>query len=171
MRINKQSPPLFLSCYLINLFLFLNSSNLSPTPSRVAPRNIFCTSEIKSQSSHPLLFFCLHFTQQRDNTPTCDKSTHIHQTSLKSASNRKQKDDSFIREWAREHRSLAECLSSERASERCGMETYRLRMDLWIRPLICTTCSSCFALHKEFYRCVRYVLSFAGFPILIYKIN
>lgn len=116
MRINKQSPPLFLSCYLINLFLFLNSSNLSPTPSRVAPRNIFCTSEIKSQSSHPLLFFCLHFTQQRDNTPTCDKSTHIHQTSLKSASNRKQKDDSFIREWAREHRSLAECLSSERAS-------------------------------------------------------
>lgn len=27
------------------------------------------------------------------------------------------------------------------------------------------------ALHKECYRCVRYVLSFAGFPILIYKIN
>lgn len=119
------------SYHAINLFLFLNSSNLSPTPSRVAPRNIFCTSEIKSQSSHPLLFFCLHFTQQRDNTPTCDKSTHIHQTSLKSASNRKQKDDSFIREWAREHRSLAECLSSERAS---GVEWKHIG-SLWIYGL------------------------------------
>lgn len=72
--------------------------------------------------NHSLLIHSSSFvsiSHNKEITPTCDKSTHIHQTSLKSASNRKQKDDSFITEWAREHRSLSERLNSERLS---GME-------------------------------------------------
>lgn len=72
--------------------------------------------------NHSLLIHSSSFvsiSHNKEITPTCDKSTHIHQTSLKSASNRKQKDDSFITEWAREHRSLSARLNSERLS---GME-------------------------------------------------
>lgn len=70
MRINKQRPPLFLSCYLINLFLFLSSSNLYLTPS---PKH-FCTSEIKITDffSTPLLLFPFH---------TNKEITHPHVTS------------------------------------------------------------------------------------------
>ncbi len=76
--------------------------------------------------NHSLLIHSSSFvsiSHNKEITPTCDKSTHIHQTSLKSASDRKQKDDSFITEWAREHRSLWE--AKQREAEWCGVEMYR----------------------------------------------
>lgn len=84
MRINKQSPPLFLSCYLINLFLFLNSSNLSPTPSRVVPRNIFLHFRDKN---HSLLIHSSSFVSISHNKEITHPRVTSPPTSIKLRSN------------------------------------------------------------------------------------
>lgn len=98
--------------------------------------------------NHSLLIHSSSFvsiSHNKEITPTCDKSTHIHQTSLKSASDGKQKDDSLITERAREHRSLSERLNSERLSGAESKCTDSLCIfKIGFKPLTCTTCGSCF---------------------------
>lgn len=90
--------------------IYFCSSTAPRSPSREVPSNVFFFLHFRDKN-HSLLIHSSSFVSISHNkkiTPTCDTSTHIHQTSLKSASDgkKKQRDDSFIAEWAREHRSI-----------------------------------------------------------------
>lgn len=91
--------------------IYFCSSTTPRSPSRIAPSSVFFFSFLHFRDkNHSLLIHSSSFVSISHNkkiTPTCDTSTHIHQTSLKSASDgKKQRDDSFLTERARENRSI-----------------------------------------------------------------
>lgn len=147
MRINKQSPPLFLSLYLINLFLFLAGSYLSlppspPPPLRPpAPGNIFLHFRDKN---HSLLIHSSPFVSvshnKSDNAHVVTSPPTSIKTSLKSSqATEQQKDDGDAPSRSRVGRGSVRHSRQRAVTERkgeAGRGSTRSACSIGVKPLI-----------------------------------